>query len=166
MYTHYLKFVSLFNMWASEYSRSVVSSNDSPYKDMLRNKIHQNDQIIIQPSTSNHNTQQPKSSNGPLARYEKLLIAHAPGVPGMFSPPPRLSDPDMHHGTCVMHVPWCMPGSLTSGFLWGRWREKRYCHPRRMRKPTVVCIWQAADANDSRSVKMIVGIGFPEFPYP
>ena len=23
----------------------------------------------------------------------------------------------MHHGTCVTHVPWCMPGSLTRGFL-------------------------------------------------
>ena len=24
-----------------------------------------------------------------------------------------VSDPGMHHGTCVTHVPWCMPGSLT-----------------------------------------------------
>ena len=35
-----------------------------------------------------------------------------------FSPPPRVSDHDMHQGTCVTHVSWCMPGSLTSGFLW------------------------------------------------
>ena len=56
--------------------------------------------------------------NGPLARYAKLRIAHAPGMPGTFSPPPGVSDPDMHHGTCVTHVPWCMPGSLTSSFLW------------------------------------------------
>ena len=39
-------------------------------------------------------------------------------MPGTFSPPPRVSDPDMHHGTCVTHVPWCMSGSLTSVFLW------------------------------------------------
>ena len=39
---------------------------------------------------------------------------------GTFSPPPRVSDPDMHHGTCITHVSWCMPGSLTSGFLWNR----------------------------------------------
>ena len=26
-----------------------------------------------------------------------------------------VSDPGMHHGTCVNHVPWCMSGSLTSG---------------------------------------------------
>ena len=73
--------------------------------------------------------------HGPLARYVKLRGAHAPGMPGMFSPPPRVSDPDMHHGTCVTHVPWCMPGSLTCGFLWFRWRGKRSRHSRRMRNP-------------------------------
>ena len=36
----------------------------------------------------------------------------------------RVSDPNMHHGTCVAHVPWCIPGSLTSALLWSRWREK------------------------------------------
>ena len=48
---------------------------------------------------------------------------------------PRISDPDMHHGTCVTHVPGCMPGSLTSGFLWSRWRGKRSRHSWRMRNP-------------------------------
>ena len=71
--------------------------------------------------------------HGPLTRYVKLRVAHAPGMPGTFCPPRRVSDPDMHHGTCVTHVPWCMPGSLTSGFLWSRWREKRSRHSRRMR---------------------------------
>ena len=28
---------------------------------------------------------------------------------------PLVSDPNMHHGTCVTHVPWCMSGSLTGG---------------------------------------------------
>ena len=71
--------------------------------------------------------------NGPLARYAKFQVAHAPGMPGTFSPAPRISDPDMHHGSCVTHVPWCMPGSLTVGFLWSRWRGKRSRHSRRMR---------------------------------
>ena len=74
-------------------------------------------------------------SHGPLTRYAKFRVAHAPGMPGTFSPPPRVSDPDMHHGTCVTHVPWCMLGSLTSGFLWSRWRGKRSRHSRRMRNP-------------------------------
>ena len=45
------------------------------------------------------------------------------------------SHPDMHHGMCVTHVPWCMPGSLTSDFLWSQSRGKRSRHSRRMRKP-------------------------------
>ena len=28
---------------------------------------------------------------------------------------PLVSDPGMHHRTCVTHVPWCMSGSLTRG---------------------------------------------------
>ena len=45
--------------------------------------------------------------HGPLARYAKLRVTHAPGIPRTFSPPPRVSDPDMYHDTCVTHVPWC-----------------------------------------------------------
>ena len=75
------------------------------------------------------------TSHGPLARYVKLRVAHAPGRPGTFSPPLRVSDPDMHHGTCVTHVPWCMSGSPTSGFLWSRWRGKCSRHSRRRRHP-------------------------------
>ena len=56
--------------------------------------------------------------HGSLTRYEKLGVAHAPGMPGTFSPSPRVSDPGMHHGMCVTHVPRCMPGSPTGGFLW------------------------------------------------
>ena len=56
-------------------------------------------------------------------RYAKLRVAHAPRMPGTFSPSPRVSDPDMQHGTCVML--WCMTRSLISGLLWSRWRGKR-----------------------------------------
>ena len=30
-----------------------------------------------------------------------------------FQKKPLVNDPDMHHGTCVTHVPCCMSGSLT-----------------------------------------------------
>ena len=56
------------------------------------------------------------TAHRPLARY-----AHAPGMPGSFFPryrlqtEPLVTDPGMHQGTCVMHVPWCMSGSLTRG---------------------------------------------------
>ena len=43
---------------------------------------------------------------------------------------PLVSDPDMHHGTCVTHVPWCMSVSLNRGR-----GEKRSRHSRRMRNP-------------------------------
>ena len=56
-------------------------------------------------------------------------------MPRTFSPPPRVSDPYMHHGTCVTHVIWCIPGSLTSGFLWSRRRGKRSRHSRCMHNP-------------------------------
>ena len=74
-------------------------------------------------------------SHGPFTSYAKLWVVHAPWIPEAFSPPPRISDPDMHHGTSMTHVPWCMPGSLTSGFLLIRWWEKRSRHSRRMHSP-------------------------------
>ena len=70
----------------------------------------------------------------PLATCGKLRVARAPGMSGMFSPPLRVSDPAMHHGTCATHVPWCIPGSLTVGFLWSRWRGKRSRHSRRIHR--------------------------------
>ena len=55
--------------------------------------------------------------HGPLVRYVKLRVAHAQGMPGTFSLPSRVTDPNMHHGTCVTHVPRCMLAVLNSGFL-------------------------------------------------
>ena len=62
--------------------------------------------------------------HGPLDRYVQLRVAHEPAILGTFSPPPLVSDPDMHQGTCV-----------TSGFVWSRWRGKLSRHSRRMRNP-------------------------------
>ena len=38
-----------------------------------------------------------------LLGYIKLRVAHAPGT-GTFSQPPRVSNSDMDHGTCVTHL--------------------------------------------------------------
>ena len=73
--------------------------------------------------------------HGLLTRYTKLRVAHALGIPVMFSSLLRVSNPDMHHGMCVTHVPWCMSGSLTSGSLWSQWRVKCSRHSRCMRNP-------------------------------
>ena len=56
-------------------------------------------------------------------------------MPGTFSPPPRVSYPDMHHGTCVTHVQWCMSGSLTSGFIWKSVAAKTFPVFQRMHNP-------------------------------
>ena len=78
-----------------------------------------------------------RSCQGPLTRYIKLRVAHAPGMPGTFSPPPPVGDPNMHYGTRVTHVSWCMSGSLTRSFLWSRLRGKRPRHSPRMRNQQV-----------------------------
>ena len=58
--------------------------------------------------------------NRPLARYVKLRIVNAPGMPGTFPRYPfqrksLVIYPGVHHGTCTTHVPWCMSGSITLG---------------------------------------------------
>ena len=53
-------------------------------------------------------------------QIRKIVGVHAPRMPGLFSLPPRVSYPDMHHSWCMTYVPLCMQGSLTSSFLWSR----------------------------------------------
>ena len=59
--------------------------------------------------------------HGPLTRYAKLRVVHEPRMPGerffrhRLRRKPLVSDPGMHHGTCVTHMPWCISGSLTRG---------------------------------------------------
>ena len=79
---------------------------------------------------------------GPFTRYVKLRVAHAPVMPGTFFPPPQVSDPDMHHGTCVTHVLWCMLGSLVNGFLWTRGGEGTFPAFLAHAQPTILPIWQ------------------------
>ena len=45
---------------------------------------------------------------------------------------PLVSDPGMHHGTCVTHVSWCMSGYLTRGS-----GENVSRHSRRMCNPQI-----------------------------
>ena len=68
------------------------------------------------------------------ASYHIRKIAGCACAGNVF-PPHGISDPDMHHGTCVTHVLWCMPGSLTSSFPWNRWLRKRSQHSRCMHNP-------------------------------
>ena len=69
----------------------------------------------------------------PFTRYSKMLVAHAPGMPGAFSPPPtskesasyrsRRASRHVRHARAVMH----------SGIAYPRCQGKRSRHSRRMR---------------------------------
>ena len=75
-----------------------------------------------------------QSHNGASSHIRKIEVCACAENAGNISPA-TVSDLHVYHGTCVMHVPWCMPGSLTSGFLWIRWRGKRSRHSWRMHNP-------------------------------
>ena len=72
--------------------------------------------------------------HGPLYRYVKLRVAHAPWKPGTFSPPRTSNETvgywswhasrHVRHARALMHVGIANP----------RWRGKRSRHSRRMRK--------------------------------
>ena len=88
----------------------------------------------------------PGCINGLLTRYVKLCVLHALGMAGTFFPPPTarkplVSDPGMHHCTCVTHVPWCMSRSLTRGG-----GETFPAFPAHV-QPAILRIWQEAHSN-------------------
>ena len=64
------------------------------------------------------------SWHGRLARYVKLWVAHAPGMPGTLFPRPT-SKGNVRDARAMMHV----------GIAKLRWRGKRSRHSRRMRNP-------------------------------
>ena len=53
-------------------------------------------------------------NHGPLARYLKLRVAQAPGMPGTFSRSQWVSNPCMHHCPIVSNVPL---NNIDSAFL-------------------------------------------------
>ena len=57
---------------------------------------------------------------------------------------PLVSDPGMHHGMCVTHVPWCMPGSLTA--VEGKMFLVFPAHA----QPEILRIWQEAHITKPR----------------
>ena len=81
-----------------------------------------------------HDTYQLK--HGPLTRNVKWRVAHAPGMPGTFSPPSTLKETAIQqsrhasryvrHTRAVIHVGIANP----------RWREKRSRHSWSMRNPS------------------------------
>ena len=73
-----------------------------------------------------------KAAHGPLTRYVKLQVAHAPGMPGTFSPAADFK------GYRKLAIPACITARdaravMHVGIAYLRWRGKRSRHSRRMR---------------------------------
>ena len=60
---------------------------------------------------------------------------------------PLVSNPGMHDGTCVMHVPWCMSGLLTPGG--GGTFPAFPAHA----QPSILHIWQEVNDNKMQHFK-------------
>ena len=72
-----------------------------------------------------------------------------------FQRKPLVSDPGMHHGTCVPHVPRCMSGSLTCGDGENVPGIPGAC------VPAILRIWQ--EAHVIKSLQLIWRSGNPRF---
>ena len=84
--------------------------------------------------------------NGPLTRCVKFRVAYVPGMTGKFSrhrlqQKPLVSDPSIHHGTCVTHMPWCILGSLTRG------GEEAFPVFPAHAQPAILIVWQEDHGN-------------------
>ena len=119
---------------------SLKLKPDKNYFKKTEGRMQTVNALSLHMSEGDNQIQFPEANHGPLIRYVKLQVALSPGMPGTFSPPPRVSDPNIYRGTYVLYVPWCMPGTPTSAFLWSWWRGKR-----RMCNPQFLCIWLEAN---------------------
>ena len=80
--------------------------------------------------------------HGPLTRHEKLRVAHAPGMPGTFSPPPTSNETaskwsrhalrHVRHERAVMHVG--VPKPAVAGKTLPAFTANA--------RPAILCIWQ------------------------
>ena len=61
---------------------------------------------------------------------------------------PLVSDSDMHHGTCVTHVPWCMSESLIRGGGENVPGIPGAC------APAILLVWQEAHCKDKAVLRM------------
>ena len=103
--------------------------------------------LILSKETNHHlrsSTYMARNQDIPVwtsCQIRKIAGAHVPGMPGTLSPPPRVSDPDRHHSTCVTYMLWCIPESLTNSFLWSRQQGKTFPAFLAHAQPTILRIW-------------------------
>ena len=120
--------------WYSAWSWQCIAFRDPIYPaDPVANQP--NPAEVIHPTYCKASFVPPVLSQWASCQRSKIAGCACAGNIVTFSSPPPVSDPHMHHGTGLRPVPWCMPGSLTSGYLWNRRWGKCSRHSRRMRNP-------------------------------
>ena len=97
--------------WFETPSRSLWRHCNAPSIRLQTGSSYSTKRLTLLPSSSKTTPWKKWASSW----IRKITGCAYAGMPGTFSPPKRVSDLDLHHGTCLTHVPWCMPGSLTSG---------------------------------------------------
>ena len=65
-------------------------------------------------------------------------------MPGSFSPPLKVSGPDIWNSTCITQMPWCMLGSLMSSFPLKAVVVKTFPAFPAYAQPAILCIWYEA----------------------
>ena len=126
----YHKWIYAFRLDVSVHIRQYQHANENIYMIRGVTVVVQINHVTCKTEENPTNAIQLYNTMDLLPDTQKFRDAHAPGMTGTFSPPPRDSDPDMRHGTCVTNVPWCIPVSP-----WSRWWGKLSRHSRCIRNP-------------------------------
>ena len=72
-----------------------------------------------------------RDHHGPLTRYAKLRVVHAPGMPGTFSWPPTANQRSRHESRHVRHARAVTHVGIANSQWWGkRSRHSRACPTR------------------------------------
>ena len=82
-----------------------------------------------------HASQWKRCEYGPLTRYVKLRVAHAPGMPGTFSAPPTSKDTAMYRSRHASRHVRDARALMHVGIANPRWCGKRSRQCRHMRNP-------------------------------
>ena len=102
--------------WLNIYLYWIVWQQDNLWTTQWLSLLVRSNQVLVR-------------DNGPLTRYAKLRVAHAPGMPATVPRHRELPIP-----TCITVCAWRTCRDACA-FLWNRWWRKRSRHSRQMRHP-------------------------------
>ena len=103
------------------------------------------------------------SLHGPLTRYVKLRVAHAPGMPGTFSPPPTSKEAASQRSRHASRHVRDARAEMHVGIANPRWRGKRSRHSRRMRNPQFYVSGRRSNASIAYNTFQMFVPHYPRF---